>query len=145
MSNPYEEEFVKESGLKEQEKELPEDGRVSGVPRKIFSSDHEKIKALQHKHFSNQLKVYDILDDLLNKMDNPKVIKDLEKRFEKETVKKEKAPEVKTIRVTADFIEYTKNFTTVDRGNRFHGTKKLDFKIVFSIILDEYLKKYTQF
>lgn len=145
MANQFEEEFVKDLGIKEKEKELQDDGRVSGVPRKIFSSDHEKIKLLQHKHFSNELKVYDILEDLLNKMDNPKVIKDLEKRFEEDTVKKEKAPELKNMRVTSDFIQFTKNFTTVDRGNRFHGTKKLDFKVVFSIILDEYLKKYTQY
>lgn len=145
MLNEFEEEFVKDTGIKQQEKELQEDGRVSGVPRKVFSSDHEKIRSLQRKHFDNELKVYDILQDLLDKMDNQKVIKVLENRFEEETIKKEKAPEVKNIRVTSDFIQFTKNFTTVDRGNRFHGNKKLDFKVVFSIILDEYLKKHTQF
>lgn len=145
MLNEFEEEFVKDTGIKQQEKELQEDGRVSGVPRKVFSSDHEKIRSLQRKHFDNELKVYDILQDLLDKMDNQKVIKVLENRFEKETIKKEKAPELKNMRVTSDFIQFTKNFTTVDRGNRFHGNKKLDFKVVFSIILDEYLKKHTQF
>ena len=145
MLNEFEEEFVKDTGIKQQEKELQEDGRVSGVPRKVFSSDHEKIRILQRKHFDNELKVYDILQDLLDKMDNQKVIKGLENRFEEETIKKEKAPELKNIRVTSDFIQFTKNFTTVDRGNRFHGNKKLDFKVVFSIILDEYLKKHTQF
>ncbi|WP_341963618.1 hypothetical protein NM897_17290 (plasmid) [Planococcus maritimus] len=145
MLNEFEEEFVKDTGIKQQEKELQEDGRVSGVPRKVFSSDHEKIRSLQRKHFDNELKVYDILQDLLDKMDNQKIIKVLENRFEKETIKKEKAPELKNIRVTSDFIQFTKNFTTVDRGNRFHGNKKLDFKVVFSIILDEYLKKHTQF
>ncbi len=145
MLNEFEEEFVKDTGIKQQEKELQEDGRVSGVPRKVFSSDHEKIRNLQRKHFDNELKVYDILQDLLDKMDNQKIIKVLESRFEEETIKKEKAPELKNIRVTSDFIQFTKNFTTVDRGNRFHGNKKLDFKVVFSIILDEYLKKHTQF
>lgn len=145
MPNEFEAEFVKDLGIKEKEKELPDDGRVSGVPRKILSSDHEKIKALQHKHFSSDIKVYDILDDLLNKMDNPKVIRSLEKRFETETVNVEKAPELKNMRVTTNFIKFTKNFTTVDKGNRFHGNKKLDFKVVFSIILDEYLKKYTRY
>ncbi len=144
-TNPFEEEFVKESGLKEQEKELPEDGRVSGVPRKVFIKDHEKIKSMQHKHFENGIKVYDILQDLLEKMNNPKVIEDLKKRFETDTIEKVKAPETKTIRVTSEFVEFTKKFTTVDVGNRYHGNKKLDFKLVFSTIFDEYLKKYNRF
>ena len=42
MLNEFEEEFVKDTGIKQQEKELQEDGRVSGVPRKIFSSDTKK-------------------------------------------------------------------------------------------------------
>ena len=145
FKNGYEREFGENANLEKIKKERSESERVSGVPRKVFILDHEKIKTLQYKNLSDGIKVYDILEDLLEKMDNPKIIADLEKRFEEETKKKEKAPETKNIRVTHDFINFTKNFTTVDRGNRFYGTKKLDFKTVFSTILDEYLKKYTKY
>ena len=142
--NLFEEEFSKEWNTDQQNKEeLPKDNRISGVPRKVYIEDAEKLKELQYKSLDNVIRVYDILDDLLNKMDNPKVIEKLEKKFEKTTIEVEKHPEVKSIRVTPDFINFANNFTTVDKGNRFHGTKKLDFKKVFKIILDEYLSKYT--
>lgn len=144
--NPFAEEFKKSFKTDEHKKEeLPKDTRVSGVPRKVYSTDAEKIRLVQYKNLDNVIKVYDILDDLLSKMDNPKIIENLKEKFEETTIEVEKNPDVKSIRVTPEFIEFANNFTTVDRGNRFHGTKKLDFKKVFSIILEEYLSKYTSF
>lgn len=146
MTNPFEEQFKNDFNVDQQKKEeLPKDTRVSGVPRKVYIEDAEKIRLLQYKNLDNVIKVHDILDDLLSKMDNPKTIEKLEKKFEKITIEVEKNPDVKSIRITPDFIEFANNFTTVDRGNRFHGTKKLDFKKVFKVILDEYLSKYTKF
>lgn len=146
MTNPFEEQFKNDFNVDQQKKEeLPKDTRVSGVPRKVYIEDAEKIRLLQYKNLDNVIKVHDILDDLLSKMENPKTIEKLEKKFEKITIEVEKNPDVKSIRITPDFIEFANNFTTVDRGNRFHGTKKLDFKKVFKVILDEYLSKYTKF
>lgn len=146
MTNPFEEQFKNDFNVDQQKKEeLPKDTRVSGVPRKVYIEDAEKIRLLQYKDLDNVIKVHDILDDLLSKMNNPKTIEKLEKKFEKITIEVEKNPDVKSIRITPDFIEFANNFTTVDRGNRFHGTKKLDFKKVFRVILDEYLSRYTKF
>lgn len=142
--NPFAEEFKQSFKTDEHKKEeLPKDTRVSGVPRKVYIEDAEKLRLLQYKNLDNVIKVYDILDDLLSKMDNQKTIEKLEKKFEKTTIEVEKHPDVKSIRVTPDFINFANKFTTVDRGNRFHGNKKLDFKKVFKVILDEYLSKYT--